>query len=120
MTVPRALHGRFGNHSAVVFAPGATLGSAGACFSSSAETAGEPAPRPSAAETRSRHAGDGTTDYASGAKGRLAKYTDRPGGGQQNMIPVYCSEYVMLSYQLAANGDTNAPSPHLRLDAGAA
>jgi len=51
----------------------------------------------------------GTTDYGSGAKGRLAKYTDRLGGGQQNMIPVYCSEYVILSYQLAAQGDTNAP-----------
>jgi hypothetical protein len=50
-----------------------------------------------------------TTDFGSGAKGRLAKYTDRLGNGATNMIPVFCSEYVILSYQLAAMGDTNAP-----------
>jgi hypothetical protein len=51
----------------------------------------------------------GTCDFGSGAKGRLAKYTERLGNGQRNMIPVYCSEYVILSYQMAANGDESAP-----------
>jgi hypothetical protein len=51
----------------------------------------------------------GTCDFGSGAKGRLAKYSERLGNGSRNMIPVYCSEYVILSYQMAANGDISVP-----------
>ncbi len=50
----------------------------------------------------------GTSDYGSSAKGRVKKYLDRLGAGGTFTIAVYCSEFVVLSYQLAAKGDDNA------------
>jgi hypothetical protein len=47
----------------------------------------------------------GTSDYGSSAKGRVKKYLDRLGADGQFTIAVYCSEFVVLSYQLAAKGD---------------
>jgi hypothetical protein len=50
----------------------------------------------------------GTCDYGSSAKGRVKKYLDRLGSDGPFTIAVYCSEYVVLSYQLAAKGDDDA------------
>ena len=47
----------------------------------------------------------GTCDYGSSAKGRVKKYLDRLGSDGAFTIAVYCSEFVVLSYQLAAKGD---------------
>jgi hypothetical protein len=50
----------------------------------------------------------GTSSYGSSAKGRVKKYLERLGAGGPFTIAVYCSEFVVLSYQLAAKGDDNA------------
>jgi hypothetical protein len=50
----------------------------------------------------------GTSDYGSSAKGRVKKYLDRLGSDGAFTIAVYCSEFVVLSYQLAAKGDDQA------------
>jgi len=50
----------------------------------------------------------GTSDYGSSAKGRVKKYLERLGSDGPFTIAVYCSEFVVLSYQLAAKGDDHA------------
>lgn len=51
----------------------------------------------------------GTSDYGSGASGRVKKYLARLGADGAFTIAVYCSEFVILCYQLAAKGDEGAP-----------
>lgn len=50
----------------------------------------------------------GTSDYGSSAKGRVKKYLARLGAEGPFTIAVYCSEFVVLSYQLAAKGNEDA------------
>lgn len=51
----------------------------------------------------------GTSSYGDGARGRVAKYLQRLGNGNGCFVTtLYCSEYVVLSYQLAAKGDEGA------------
>ncbi|MBP0465176.1 hypothetical protein J5Y09_14720 [Roseomonas sp. PWR1] len=50
----------------------------------------------------------GSSDYGASAKGRVAKYLQRLGAGGPFVTELYCSEYVVLAYQLAARGDENA------------
>ena len=53
----------------------------------------------------------GTSDFGVNAKARVYKYLARLGmGGGTFITDVYCSELVILSYQLAANGNESAPS----------
>ncbi|MBR0653616.1 hypothetical protein [Plastoroseomonas arctica] len=47
----------------------------------------------------------GTSDYGSSAKGRVAKYLLRLGADGPFVTTLYCSEYVVLAYQIAAKGD---------------
>ena len=49
-----------------------------------------------------------SSGFGSGAQGRLQKYLGRIGSGQPLDIAVYCSEFVVLGYQLAAKGDSHA------------
>ncbi len=49
-----------------------------------------------------------SSEYGSGAQGRLKKYLAKIASGQPLDIAVYCSEFVVLSYQFAANGDSHA------------
>ncbi|HEY8289550.1 MAG TPA: hypothetical protein VIG49_09790 [Acetobacteraceae bacterium] len=51
----------------------------------------------------------GTSDFGSNAKGRVKKYLARLGADGPFTIAVYCSEFVVLSYQLAAKGDEDQP-----------
>jgi hypothetical protein len=51
----------------------------------------------------------GTSSYGSSAKGRVKKYLERLGSDGPFTIAVYCSEFVVLSYQLAAKGDESQP-----------
>lgn len=47
----------------------------------------------------------GTCSYGSSARGRVAKYLQRLGADGAFVTTLYCSEYVVLAYQLAARGD---------------
>ena len=51
----------------------------------------------------------GTSTYGENAEARLKKYLSRLGAGDKHLISLYCSELVVLSYQIAAQGDTNVP-----------
>jgi hypothetical protein len=52
----------------------------------------------------------GTSTYGEAGQARVAKYLARLGTpGNQFITTVYCSEFVELSYQLAAKGDDTAP-----------
>lgn len=51
----------------------------------------------------------GTSDYGSSAKGRVAKYLQRLGADGPFVTTLYCSEYVVLAYQIAAKGDETVP-----------
>lgn len=51
----------------------------------------------------------GTSDYGSSAKGRVAKYLLRLGADGPFVTTLYCSEYVVLAYQIAAKGDETVP-----------